>query len=88
MNIIYDPAKNSANRAKHGVSLADAKAFEWDDALIRQDDRYAYGEVRMRAIGYIGPRLHVLVYTDRGNIRRIISLRRANKREERHYAEA
>lgn len=88
IQITYDQAKDRANQAKHGVSLADAQAFEWDDALSREDDRQAYGEERMSAIGYIGKRLHVAIYTDRGNIRRIISLRKANKREERQYAEA
>ena len=88
MQITYDQAKDSANQAKHGVSLADAQAFEWEDALSRRDDRYTYGEVRMSAIGYIGNRLHVVIYTDREYIRRIISLRKANKREERQYAKA
>jgi len=88
MDITFDPAKNEANQAKHGVALELAASFEWDDALTRQDDRFDYGETRMSAIGYIGQRLYVVVYVDRGFTRRIISLRKANKREERLYAEA
>ena len=47
-----------------------------------------YGETRYLAIGYIGDRLHAVVYTDRGDATRIISLRRANRQEEREYAGA
>ncbi|VCU69144.1 hypothetical protein PIGHUM_01204 [Pigmentiphaga humi] len=86
--ITYHPTKNESNQAKHGMPLDEARSFEWADALVRKDDRFEYGEDRMSAIGYIGNRLHVVVYVDRGNIRRIISLRKANKREERQYAEA
>ena len=88
MKIAYDACKDQINQAKHGISLNDAQLFEWDGALSRQDDRFSYKEVRMSAIGYIGYRLHVVIYTDRSNIRRIISLRRANKREEQQYAKA
>ncbi len=86
MDITFDPTKNDANIAKHGVSLADSDGFEWGAAVVRIDTRHTYGENRMTAIGYIGDRLHVAVFVDRGNVRRIISLRKANKREECFYA--
>ena len=88
MKIIFDKAKDEANRAKHHCSLALAEAFEWDTALARQDDGYSYGEVRMAAIGWLGDRLYVVVFTDRDEERRIISLRKANKREVRRYYDA
>jgi uncharacterized DUF497 family protein len=88
MNYTFDPAKDQTNVAKHGVSLAAAAEFEWDDALFSADERNNYGEARMCAIGYIGHRLHVVVYVDRAEGRRIISLRKANSREAKHYAEA
>lgn len=87
MEIEFDPFKNLANLAKHGVSMAEADGFEWNESLVRADDRYEYGERRMSALGYIGNRLHVVVFVDRDGVRRIISLRKANKREERIYAE-
>ena len=49
--------------------------------------RKSYGELRHVAIGYIHGRLHVLVFTKRGQTVRVISLRKANKREERAYRE-
>lgn len=54
--------------------------------MIERSDRYQ--EVRYIATGYIGQRLHRVVYTARGESIRIISLRKANPREMRRYAEA
>lgn len=87
MDITYDSAKDAANHAKHGVSLAETTNIEWESALTWPDARRSYGETRWIAIGYIGLRLYVVVYTDRGKTRRIISLRKANLREIRRYAE-
>lgn len=53
MEIIYDTAKDQANQAKHGVSLASVSEFEWNEAVIWEDTRQPYGEARMVAIGYI-----------------------------------
>jgi uncharacterized DUF497 family protein len=88
MDITYDTAKNETNTEKHGVSLSAAADFEWDEALVWNDERKNYGEARMCAIGYIGNRLYYVVYVDREEVRRIISLRKANLREVKHYAEA
>jgi len=88
MKIEFDPVKDTANIAKHGVSLNDAVNIEWDTLWATQDDRHDYGENRLVGYAYIGLRLYCVVYTDRGNVRRIISLRKANKRELKRYAEA
>lgn len=88
MDITYDTAKNESNAEKHGVALAAAVDFEWDDALVWNDERREYGETRQCAIGYIGTRLYYVVYVDRNDVRRIISLRKANSREVKRYAEA
>jgi hypothetical protein len=88
MKTEFDPAKDAINIAKHGVSLVDAGDIEWDTLWAFQDDRADYGEVRMIGFAYIGLRLHCVVYTDRGDVRRIISLRKANSREVKRYAKA
>lgn len=88
MDIAFDTAKDKTNTEKHGVSLAAAGDLEWDDALIWADERKNYGEQRMCAIAYIGNRLFCVTYVDRENVRRIISLRKANNREIKRYAEA
>ena len=87
VSIEFDSAKNKANLAKHGIHMASAERFEFDTALAKPDTRRSYGEVRYVAIGYIEELLHVLVFTRRGPMVRVISLRRANRREERKYRE-
>lgn len=66
--------------------MAQALEFEWDSAVVQEDVRRKYAEVRWRATGYIGLRLYVLIYCVRGDATRVISLRKANKREENQYA--
>ncbi|MBL8351499.1 MAG: BrnT family toxin [Burkholderiaceae bacterium] len=83
----FDAVKDAANLAKHGVSLADAIAIEWDTVWARPDLRRNYGEARTVGVGYIGLRLYCVVFTDRGDERRIISLRKANAREVARYAQ-
>jgi uncharacterized DUF497 family protein len=91
MNVTFDPAKDAANMAKHGVSLTEAAGFEWGSAVVWPDTRRDYGEARMVALGYIGLRIMALVFVDRPpeqpTERRIISLRKANSREVKRYAE-
>ena len=88
MEITFDPAKDAINSEKHDVSLANAAGFEWDEAVTWPDQRRDYGEHREVGVGYIGYRLFTVVFVDRGEERRIISLRKANKREENIYAKA
>jgi uncharacterized DUF497 family protein len=85
MNVSFDAAKDTENKLKHGVSLSEAVLLDWDAALIWQDTRHDYGEIRMVALGSIGERLYCVVYVDREAERRIISLRKANQREFDHY---
>ena len=87
MHITFDANKDVSNVAKHGVSLALAKSFEWGDAIVWPDERKPYGERRQSGIGYIGLRLYAVAFVDRAEGRRIISLRKANKREEKVYAQ-
>jgi len=88
IGIEFESAKNQANIAKHGIDLASAEQFEFDTALVKVDARQSYGEIRHVALGYIEERLHVLVFTKRGSRVRVISLQKANKREERAYGES
>jgi uncharacterized DUF497 family protein len=87
MKYVFDPAKDEINRAKHGVSLALAEILFAGSHAMTTDDRFDYGEVREIAVGLIGDRLFVCVYVDRQAERRVISLRKANKREVKRYAE-
>ncbi len=88
MRIAFDPAKDAANRRKHGVSLAAARELDWDSALVWVDERFDYGEVRMIALAPETNILYYVAFVDQGSVRRIISLRRATRREVRHYAQS
>ncbi|MBW8727280.1 MAG: BrnT family toxin [Inquilinus limosus] len=84
----WDADKAEANLAKHGVAFEAVEDFDISTAVEVVDSRVAYGEERRRAIGFIGHRLHVLIFTRRGSRTRVISLRRANARERRVYDQA
>ena len=85
MEIEFDPTKEEANRAKHGVSMSLAAELEWETAPIWQDTRKDYGERRMSGLALWGQRLFCVAFTERGDALRIISLRKANRREVRFY---
>ena len=87
MEIEFDPAKDLANLAKHGFSLAIASELDWDAALVWIDERAEYGEMRIIALAPLAEILFYVAFVDRGDVRRIISLRRANRREVKHYVE-
>ena len=86
MRFEFDPAKNEGNIKERGISFALSAEFDWTTALVLRSDRA--GEARYMAVGEIEGRLHVLVYTKRGQALRIISLRRANNREVKRYEKA
>jgi len=85
MKLTYDPEKDARNLALRGISFEEAVNFDFSDALIWQDDRENYQEIRFCALGCIGNRLHALVFTYRHETIRVISLRKANKREVKCY---
>jgi uncharacterized DUF497 family protein len=85
VGVAFDPGKDASNFAKHGISLARAEEMDMSAALIREDDRFDYGETRYIAFGDIDYALHCLVFTFRGSKVRAISLRKANQKEIRRY---
>lgn len=87
MAIEFDPAKSNRNARERDLPFDRASDFDFTTAYLRIDDRKDYGELRIRAIGFLGDRLHVLVFTERENNIRVISLRKANRAEMRLYEE-
>ena len=89
MKLTFDPKKDAANVAKHGVSLAMADDLEWDTLECKQDTRREYGEPRQIGYAIAGNRLYCIVFVDRPadapTVRRVISLRKANSREVKQY---
>ena len=78
MDIVFDPAKDASNIDKHGVSLAWASELLWETLQAKLDDRRDYREQRFIGYALMADRLYCVFYTDRGNTRRVISLRKAN----------
>jgi uncharacterized protein len=87
MAITFDPEKNARNVAERGLSFERVAELDWDTALIVQDTRRNYGEPRLRVIARLGRRMHVAVVTPRGEDLRVISFRRASRKEVRLYGE-
>lgn len=74
MDVSFDPAKRDATLANRGLDYAEI-----------EDDRRDYGEQRYITAGYLDGRMVVMVWTPRGNTRRIISMRYAHEREAEHW---
>lgn len=85
MDIEFDPKKSEANAQQRDLPFTSAEDFDFDTARYQIDDRRDYGEVRIRALGLIGDRLHSLVFTETATGIRVISLRKANQREVKRY---
>ena len=85
---MFDPAKDAVNRAKHGVPLVLAEVLFSGPYMAVADDRFDYGEARHVAFGRIQGRMFACVYVDRWAERRVISLRKANKKEVARYGES
>lgn len=87
MEITFDQAKRDWTLAKRGLAFEDAtlvfagKTYEWPD--VRQD----YGEMRVITVGWLGRRMVIVVWTPRGNTRHVMSMRKANAREQAQYRE-
>lgn len=88
MKITYDPNKNATNIEQRQLSFEQAIDFDFSTAFIVEDERKDYGEVRYRALGFLDERLHALVFTETYEGIRVISFRKANKRERKQYEQA
>ena len=88
MEFEFDPDKSAKNARERGLPFELAAELEWQRAVVFVDDRFMYGEERLIAFTPLRGRLYAVCYVLRGQVRRIISFRKANKREERLYAKA
>lgn len=86
MKIGYDIAKFKKTLTERGLSFDYVVYLDWDSALVWIDDRLEYGETRYCALA-MNEKLFAVVFALRGELVWVISLRRANKREERKYHE-
>jgi uncharacterized protein len=86
MIVDFDPAKDEANRNKHGVSLTfGIRIFEDENYILFPSSRPIDGEDRYKAVGMVEERLWTAVHVWRGETVRLISVRRSNDGEQREY---
>lgn len=85
MGISFDLTKSERNERERGLSFSIVEQLDWSDAVIIEDVRKNYGERRYRVLGYIGERLHAVVFTPQDGTMHVISLRKANKREVKQH---
>ena len=85
MEYEWDDDKRQTNLDKHEVDLLDAVLIFEGEVFTFEDERFDYGEQRMVSIGYADGQLYVLVHTDRGVARRLISARKGGRRDQRKY---
>jgi uncharacterized DUF497 family protein len=83
----FDAAKAQANIRKHGISFEEAATALFDERALSMEDPHTQGESRYVLVGLSDlARLVTVVYTFRRHRIRMISARRASKRETEHYA--
>lgn len=86
MRYEWDEDKRRTNFAKHGLDFADAARVLTGPCVTFVDDRFDYGEKRFTTLGLLVGRVVVIAHTPRGtDVTRIISMRKANRREEKIY---
>ena len=85
MQIEFDSTKRLKTLVERDLDFARAGEVFADLHLTGQDTRHVYAEDRFISVGFLDARLVVIVWTPRGEVRRIISMRKANDREKNFY---
>jgi uncharacterized protein len=86
VEIEFDPDKRARTIAERGLEMARANEIFERRHISFADDRANYGEPRAITVGWLDARMVVVVWTPRGGVRRVISLRKANDREQAKFA--
>ena len=85
MKITFDQAKRDTTLAERGIDFQDAKSLFEGPSFSFDDDRFDYGELRVVTVGRLEGRMMIVVWTPRGDTRHVISMRKANDREQARY---
>lgn len=87
MRITYDPRKRALTLEHRNLDFEDAPDVFAGRHLSIEDDRQDYGETRWQTIGRLNDSVVMVVWTERGDARHIISMRKCNDRERKRYLE-
>lgn len=85
-SITFDPAKRDRTLAERGLDFADAAHILSGPRIEFEDLRQDYGEQRIVTVGFLAGRMTIIIWTRRGQDHHVISMRKANDREQRRYA--
>jgi uncharacterized protein len=86
MSIEFDPAKRERTLLERGLDFARAHEVFEGVHVTFVDERFDYGETRFNSLGWLDDRLVVIAWTPRGEARRVISMRKANEREQVRFS--
>ena len=86
MRITFDPAKRMETLRTRQIDFLDAKTVFAGPTYTIQDERLAYPEDRFITVGFLSSRMVVVVWTPTEDGRRVISMRKANAREQARYS--
>jgi uncharacterized DUF497 family protein len=87
MEITFDPVKRDQTFNNRGLAFEDAALIFAGPTYDQIDDRFDYPEERIVTVGMLEDRMMIVVWTQRGDARHVISMRKANEREQKRYAE-
>ena len=86
MQIEFDKAKRDRTLAERGLDFAQAADVFSGHHFTAEDNRGEFSELRYITVGLLNGRMVIIVWTPRGEVRRIISMRKANEREQAKFA--
>lgn len=84
--ITFDPAKRDKALVERGLDFNDAEIIFAGATFDREDTRRDYGERRIMTVGFLRGRMTIVGWTPRGADRHVLSMRKANAREQKRYA--
>jgi uncharacterized protein len=87
MRITFDPDKRTRTLQCRGLDFADAVEVFSGTTLDLIDDRKDYGETRVITVGHLRGRMVIVVWTERSDVRHVISMRKANDREKKRFGQ-
>jgi uncharacterized protein len=85
VRITFDPSKRDWTLINRGLDFLDAPKVFAGPQFQFEDERFGYGEARLVTVGLLVGRMVILVWTPRDDARHIISMRKANEKEQRRY---
>lgn len=85
IRITFDQVKRAKTLEERGLDFADAPHVFAGETIDVEDRRFDYGETRIQTVGFLAGRMVMVVWTQDGEARRVISMRKCNAKEQARY---